>query len=88
MMENDDVVVESSKLVSVNKLELCGDTAYVCYTSHGCFSYKGTKNDDVTVLTCVMRRVNGRWMVMMDSVPLEDYHLNKHINFNMFKLYI
>ena len=65
MMENDDVVVESSKLVSVNKLELCGDTAYVCYTSHGCFSYKGTKNDDVAVLTCVMRRVNGRWMVMM-----------------------
>ena len=47
------------------KLELCGDTAYVCYTSHGCFSYKGTKNDDVAVLTCVMRRVNGRWMVMM-----------------------
>jgi len=64
MMTNDDVEVESSKLVSVNKLSICGCCAYVCYTQHGKFTYKGTENDDVAVFTSVMRKVDGEWMVV------------------------
>ena len=64
MMTNDDVKVESSELVSINKMSICGCCAYVCYTQHGKFNYKGTQNDDVAVFTSVMRKTNGKWMVV------------------------
>jgi ketosteroid isomerase-like protein/quinol monooxygenase YgiN len=63
MMSNDDVKVESSELISINKLRINGDMAYVCYTTHGKFNYKGTANDDIAVMTSVLERVNGKWVV-------------------------
>ena len=65
MMTATDVTVESNELVSINKLQVVGDMAYVCYTAHGKFNYKGTPNDDVAVLTSVLKKVNGVWMVVM-----------------------
>ena len=67
MMTNDDVKVESNELVSVNKLSICGCCAYVCYTQHGKFTYKGTSNDDVAVFTCVLRKCDGVWKVVQGS---------------------
>ena len=67
MMSNDDVKVESSKLVAVNKMSVCGCCAYVCYTQHGKFTYKGTSNDDVAVFTCVLRKYDGVWKVVQGS---------------------
>ena len=67
MMSNDDVKVESSKLVAVNKLSVCCCCAYVCYTQHGKFNYKGTSNDDVAVFTCVLRKCDGVWKVVQGS---------------------
>jgi len=64
MMTNDDVKVESNELVTINKLKVNGDMAYVCYTTHGKFSYKGTANDDIAVLTSVLQKVNGKWQVV------------------------
>ena len=64
MMKNDDVTVELNELVEINKLRVCGDMAFVCYTDHGKFTYKGTANDDIAVLSCVLERVDGRWMVV------------------------
>jgi len=64
MMNNADVNVDSNELVAINKLEVCGDMAYVCYTNHGVFNYKGTANDDVSVLTSVLQKLDGRWMVV------------------------
>ena len=64
MMTNDDVKVESNDLVTINKMQVNGDMAYVCYTTHGKFSYKGTENDDIAVLTSVLQRVNGKWQVV------------------------
>jgi len=64
MMTNDDVSVECNDLVSINKMEVCGDMAYVCYTNHGRFNYKGTPNDDIAVLTSVLKKVDGRWVVV------------------------
>ena len=64
MMTNDDVKVESSKLVSVNKLTVNGNSAVVCYTQHGKFNYKGNSNDDVAVFTSVMQKVGGEWKVI------------------------
>ena len=64
MMTNDDVKVESSKLLSINKLTVNGDNAVVCYTQHGKFTYKGTENDDIAVFTSVLRKVEGEWKVV------------------------
>ena len=67
MMNNEDVTVESSRLVSLNKLSVCGCCAYVCYTQHGKFTYKGTANDDVAVFTSVLKKENGVWKVVQGT---------------------
>ena len=64
MMQNPNVSVELNELVSINKLQVCGNMAYVCYTDHGKFNYMGTENDDIAVLTSVLQKVDGRWMVV------------------------
>lgn len=64
MMNNSDVSVESNELVSINKMEIHGDMAFVVYTNHGKFNYKGTENDDIAVLTSVLRRIDGKWVVV------------------------
>ena len=52
-MMNDAVSVEL-RTISINKLHVCGDMAWVCYTNHGKFNYMGNANDDVAVLTAVL----------------------------------
>ena len=64
MMNNNDVSVEMNELVSVNKLQIVGDMAFVCYTTHGKFNYKGTENNDIAVISSVLQKVNGKWMVV------------------------
>ncbi len=64
MMTNDDVTVESTELMSINKLSVCGCCAHVCYTQHGKFSYKGTANDDVAVFSSVLQKFDGVWKVV------------------------
>ena len=64
MMNNKDVNVESNDLVSINKLHVNGNMAYVCYTTHGKFNYKGTENDDIAVLTSVLEKIDGKWVVV------------------------
>ena len=67
MMTNKDVTVESSKLLDIHRLSICGCCAYVCYTQHGKFSYKGTLNDDVAVFTCVLRKDNDVWKIVQGT---------------------
>ena len=64
MMTNEDVTVESNNLLSINKLHVNGNMAYVCFTSHGKFKYKGIYNDDVAVLTYVLERHNDEWKIV------------------------
>ena len=64
MMGNTAVHVELQELVSINKLHVCGNMAFVVYTSHSKFTYMGNNNDDIAVLTCVLERIDGRWTVV------------------------
>lgn len=64
MMSNDDVTVESNELLRINKLRINEKMAYVCYTTHGKFTYKGTPNDDVAIFTSVLEKSAGRWQVV------------------------
>ena len=64
MMKSDDVNIKSNELVTINKMHVSGNMAYVCYTTHGCFNYKGTENDDIAVLTSVLERIDGKWVIV------------------------
>ena len=64
MMDSPDVSVTHSSLVAINKVEVVGEMAYACYTTHGKFNYKGTENDDIAVLTAVFRKIDGEWKVI------------------------
>ena len=64
MMSNSDVNVESNDLVTINKIKISGNMAYVCYTTHGKFTYQGTPNDDIAVLTSILEKTDGRWQIV------------------------
>ena len=59
MMDSPDVSVTHSSLVAINKVEVVGEMAYACYTTHGQFKYKGTENDDIAVLTAIFEKIDG-----------------------------
>ena len=64
MMNSPDVTMTGSSLISINKLEIVGSVAYACYTTHSQFTYKGTENDDIAVLTGVFRKIDGIWKLI------------------------
>lgn len=64
MMTSEDVNVEENSLVKINKMKIVGSMAYVCYTTHGKFTYKGVENDDIAVITSVLEKDNGTWKVI------------------------
>ena len=64
MMESDDVTVKSNKLLNINRIRISENMAFVCYTTHGKFNYKGTDNDDVAVFTSILEKSDGRWQVI------------------------
>lgn len=64
MMTSNDVSVELNEFISINKLEIHEDVAFVCYTSHGKFNYKGTENDDFAVFTSILKKIEGKWVVI------------------------
>ena len=43
---------------------------------HGKFNYLGTPNDDLAVLTSVLRRVDGVWKVVHGQRSAEEVPLN------------
>jgi len=61
MMENDDVTVESNELLNINRIRISENMAFVGYTTHGKFNYKGTDNDDVAVFTSILEKSDGCW---------------------------
>jgi ketosteroid isomerase-like protein len=66
MFSSDDVTLISNKLLKVHRVNVSGNMAMVCYTTHAKFNYKGTENDDVSVFSAVLVRnedVN-RWEVL------------------------
>ena len=64
MMNASDVIVKSNNLVSIERLQVVNNMAYVCYVSHGIFSYKGVENDDIAVLVSILEKKNGTWKVV------------------------
>jgi ketosteroid isomerase-like protein len=64
MMNSPYVNMTASSLLAINKLEVEGNMAYACYTTHSQFNYKGIDNDDIAVFTGIFRKNNGKWMMV------------------------
>lgn len=57
MLNSKDVNIKKSELMDINKIDINRDWAFVCYTLHEIFSYKGNENDDVSVCTALLKKV-------------------------------
>ena len=58
-----DVQVTAAALVEVHKIDVGSDMAMASITQSASFTYKGTPNDDVFVVSLVMKKVEGKWFV-------------------------
>ena len=63
MMSGDDLEMISSSCVAINKVEVVGDSGFVCLTQAAKFTYKGTPNDDICVITLIWKKVDGTWKI-------------------------
>ena len=64
MMSSGDITGSKSKLREVKILDVEGNMAYAVCVCEASFEYKGTPNDDVYVMTNVLRKVGGKWRVV------------------------
>jgi len=65
MFNSDDVTLLSNKMVDFYKVDVSpsNDWALVCYSTHAKFTYKGVENDDISVFSVLMKRVNNKWLL-------------------------
>ena len=61
MFNSKDLIAESSELIKIHKIEICGDIAYAVFTLNEIFSYKGNQNIDLSTYTCIFKNENGTW---------------------------
>ena len=43
------------------RAKVSGDMAFACLTQYGKFTYKGTPNEDICVMTLIFKKVDGAW---------------------------
>ena len=58
-----DVKITDIEMVEVNKVDVGADMAFACVTQSATFTYQGEPNDDVFVVSLVMKKVEGKWFV-------------------------
>ena len=61
LFDSKDLVKESSELIKIHKIEICGDLAYAVFTLNEVFSYKENQNKDLSTYTCIFTNENGTW---------------------------
>ena len=64
MRASDDIKMGSNKLVAINQLDATAEMGYATVTVHSKFSYKGTENDDIAVMTLVCKKIGDVWKIV------------------------
>ena len=67
MRSSNDIVIEKEEMVAINSLDIHGDVATVCFTVHQVINYKGTENDDNSVVLVVLKKENDTWKMVTGS---------------------
>jgi len=63
MLESGDIVVTSSAIAKIHKLDVYADVAFTAFTQTGSFTYKGTPNDDVFTVSALLKKVDDSWKI-------------------------
>lgn len=67
MRANQDLKMIKEELVKINQVSVYGEIATCCFTVHQVFSYKGTSNDDISVVLVVLKKENESWKMVSGS---------------------
>ena len=67
MRNNKDIIIEKEEMVSINSVEIYGNIAVSCFTVHQTFTYKGNKEDDISVVLAVFKKENNDWKMINGS---------------------
>ncbi len=64
MWSSGDLVLETSEITKIHKLDFFGEDAAMCvFTLGSKFIYKGTSNDDLPTVTSIFKKVEGEWKI-------------------------
>jgi hypothetical protein len=63
MFESGDIVVQSSALTKIYKLDVYDNIAFSAFTQTAAFTYKGIPNDDVCTVSALLKKVDGSWKI-------------------------
>ena len=69
MMMNSDIVFESGELLSIESIDIFAQeiAAVVTYKRHDKFTYKGTPNNDISMFTATLDKINGDWKIIFGT---------------------
>ncbi len=64
MWSSGDLVLESAEITKIHRFDLfCEDAAMCVFTLGSKFTYKGTPNDDLPIVTAIFKRIHGTWKI-------------------------
>ena len=64
MMTSGDVVQEKSEIIKIHRFEfLSSDVAMCVFTLGAKFTYKGTLNEDLPIVTSIFKKVGDVWKI-------------------------
>ena len=67
MRNSKDIIIDKEEMISINSIEIYSDIAVSCFTVHQIFSYKGNKENDVSVVLAVFKKENNVWKMIHGS---------------------
>ena len=67
MRNCQDLTMTKEELVDINKICIYGNLATCCFTVHQVFNYKGTFNDDISVVLIVLKKDEDGWKMITGS---------------------
>ena len=67
MRASNDIVITKEEMVKINSVEVMGDVATACFTVHQMFNYKGTENNDISVVLAIFKKIDGVWKMITGS---------------------
>jgi len=60
---SDDIEIKHNKLVNIGKIEISVDFAYIHYTVHSVFNYKGIDNNNMSTCVAILKKTEGLWKI-------------------------
>ena len=67
MRSNSDLVIKKEEFVKMNDIKIYSEIVYACFTVHQIFSYKGTENDDISVVIVLLKKDNTSYKLVGGS---------------------